>query len=356
MDDRDKPRPSVILAWLRPPPPYFLGGAEISQWLLARRLAECGYEVRYIGSFEEPWPGGQVIRDKLTTDLRDRGAKLRPVGDGGVGYEWDGIKCELLPGQGVEAALRRGISEDRYPLVVSSQEGSDALLTTAREAGCATVGWIHSVSEVGMLPAEAGADYLLCVSRFVRRELRDRRGVEGVLSYPPFAPPPSPGLAPEGRRMTIINPIPAKGGELFVELARMLPETGFTAVDGWYRVELPALGNLHRFHRPAPMEDIWRDTRLLLAPSRVPEGFGRVCVEAGGRGIPTIASRRGGLPEAVGRGGMLLKSDDPRVWVRAIDEALEPTTYRELSSLAREHAARFERDIVLELRDARILV
>ncbi|MFJ8210604.1 hypothetical protein [Streptomyces sp. NPDC096033] len=44
-------------------------------------------------------------------------------------------------------------------------------------------------------------------------------------------------------------------------------------------------------------------------------------VEAGLHGVPTIGSSRGGIPEAVGSGGMILRPDDVDAWLQAIETA-----------------------------------
>ena len=51
-------------------------------------------------------------------------------------------------------------------------------------------------------------------------------------------------------------------------------------------------------------------TRILLVPSTFEEPFGRVAAEATINGIPPIVSDRGGLPETVGTGGIVLKLPD----------------------------------------------
>lgn len=69
------------------------------------------------------------------------------------------------------------------------------------------------------------------------------------------------------------------------------------------------------------MGPIYAANDLLLVPSQVEDAFPRVIVEAGLHGVPTIGSSRGGIPEAVGNGGMILHPDDVDGWVRAIDSA-----------------------------------
>ena len=54
------------------------------------------------------------------------------------------------------------------------------------------------------------------------------------------------------------------------------------------------------------MGRVFDRTRVLLMPSIWEEPFGRLPVEAGACGIPTLASARGGLPESVGDGGILI--------------------------------------------------
>jgi glycosyltransferase involved in cell wall biosynthesis len=79
---------------------------------------------------------------------------------------------------------------------------------------------------------------------------------------------------------------------------------------------------------------------LLLVPSVWEEGFGMVAVEAQSCGIPVIASARGGLPESVGDGGVLIDDyTDPSAWLRAIRGLLDDAgAYRALGEKALRHA------------------
>jgi glycosyltransferase involved in cell wall biosynthesis len=81
------------------------------------------------------------------------------------------------------------------------------------------------------------------------------------------------------------------------------------------RSELPANVTLHPPTRD--MRPLYARARLLLAPSQWEEAWGRVATEAQVSGIPVLASNRGGLPEAVGNGGILLPADAPgNEWAR----------------------------------------
>ena len=55
------------------------------------------------------------------------------------------------------------------------------------------------------------------------------------------------------------------------------------------------------------VSEIYATTKVLLAPSLWYESWGRVATEATMNGIPVLASKSGGLPEAVGTGGITLE-------------------------------------------------
>ena len=67
------------------------------------------------------------------------------------------------------------------------------------------------------------------------------------------------------------------------------------------------------------MKTVYGRTKILLAPSKWEEAWGRVASEAHCSGIPVVGSRRGGLPEAIGEGGIVLDYDAPLDdWVASI--------------------------------------
>ena len=93
------------------------------------------------------------------------------------------------------------------------------------------------------------------------------------------------------------------------------------------------------------LSDIARRSSIQLVPSRY-EPFGIVALEAIAAGCPVVGSDTGGLPEAVGRCGILVPPDDPEALARGIERA---KAQRENLLQNREgHLEQFEIDTIAE--------
>ncbi len=97
------------------------------------------------------------------------------------------------------------------------------------------------------------------------------------------------------------------------------------------------LGALHRDE----LADLLAAASLVLMPS-TSETFGLVAIEAGASGTPVVASRVGGLVDAVGPGGALLDTRDPAAWASELARLLEDDAARAaIGVAARAHAERY---------------
>jgi glycosyltransferase involved in cell wall biosynthesis len=100
------------------------------------------------------------------------------------------------------------------------------------------------------------------------------------------------------------------------------------------------------------MRALYSKISLLLVPSVIPEAFSRVITEAACNGIPTIANRVGGVPEAVGEGGITIEVDRnapidveemARIYSREIRNILDdPDLLNRYGEKAREGALKYQ--------------
>ncbi len=261
-----------------------------------------------------------------------------------------------FPGQVVRLAVERivGFKPD---IVLTALEDSIAIATEAVRTKTPVLisvldnnyRWLN-----GTLP-ESSLVGLICNSCFIRERVRERFGKDPEVIYPCIrladyrADPVEPAF------ITLVNPVYEKGVNTALQLAKLLPHRRFQFVRGWkipwkyaWRNELRmrAAVNVTCRRRTLDMRPIYAQTSILIAPSVCEEAFGRVILEAHASGIPVIASRIGGIPEAVGSGGLLLAPDaTAEDWAQAVESVLNDNALRaRLSAHARSNAARPEFD------------
>lgn len=333
----------ILYASERPPYPFFLGGAaRAAHMLLARIAAMPGAECAAVGSQDY---AVSAWRYPDVAEFATLG--VRAVDEAHATLDC-GYPIRLLPD--FHHALAAEIGRVRPDLVWAQLEGALPVLQAANRLGVRGLCFVHDAEfDAAEMRAIAALDcHLVASSGFLADKVQRATGRRAAVIYPPaelyFDTPGDP----DGM-VTMINPHPVKGLDTFLEIARRLPAVNFLLQESWklddatlaaLRQRLAALPNVRFAHRVSDMRSVYRQTRLLIAPSRWEEGFGMVALEAQSCGIPVIASRRGGLPEAVGDGGLLI--DDylnADAWVRAIETVLgDAAGYRAYAERARRHA------------------
>ncbi len=245
--------------------------------------------------------------------------------------------------------------DDRRPTVLfTSSAEPEPLVRLARARGVPTVCYVQDVRfrpAAARAVLAAGGRVLVC-SRFMARWLARESGVEAEVLYPPVPELEYRVERPAAGVVTFINPVPAKGLEVFLEIAAALPEERFLVVESWslkedferVRTLLAAFTNVRFLPRQADVRQVYAETELLLVPSKIEESAGRVVVEAQWSGIPVLVSGRGGLPEMVGDGGLVI--DDylsAGAWVEAVRGLRrDPGALAALAGKARHNAGRPE--------------
>lgn len=98
--------------------------------------------------------------------------------------------------------------------------------------------------------------------------------------------------------ITLVHYTPAKGGAIFWNIARKMPESQFLVVDqdDLFRPH-PQMQNVTVLPWEPDMRKVYDRTKILLVPSLVEESYCRVVAEGLANGIPVIANRVGGIRE-----------------------------------------------------------
>ncbi|KAK0361011.1 hypothetical protein LTR94_025039 [Friedmanniomyces endolithicus] len=164
-------------------------------------------------------------------------------------------------------------------------------------------------------------------SQFTASAYRKAFGIECVI-IPPLVSRAKYQTESTRENVTFINPVPKKGVDIAIDIASACPDIPFVFVEGWkveseegrqLRAKLGALKNVTLHPRTDDMRSVYAKAKIVLAPSIWEEAWGRVATEAQISGIPVIGSTRGGLPEAIGAGGVPIDIEsDRQVWVAEV--------------------------------------
>jgi glycosyltransferase involved in cell wall biosynthesis len=187
-------------------------------------------------------------------------------------------------------------------------------------------------------------------SDFTAAMFQKHTGMRAEVLYP-LVQPDWYHVDPVGEFVTFVNPTPVKGLDIALALAERRPDIPFQFVESWplrrpalrsLKTQLQRLGNVTLLPRTEDMRSVYGRSRLILMPTRIDEAWGRVVTEAQVSGIPAIAADRGGLPESVGSGGILVDPAGPiSAWVDALGRLWdEPEAYAAACDAARTHAER----------------
>lgn len=191
-------------------------------------------------------------------------------------------------------------------------------------------------------------------SAFTAGEVQRRFGITCEV-IPPLVRRAAYETESERTHVVFVTPHRLKGVDTVFALARRLPQCRFLIVECWpigprervkLRLAARRLGNITWCAATPDMRTIYRRARILLAPSRWNEGWGRVVTEAHMSGIPVVATNIGGLPESVGTGGILIDRDaGDDAWADAVERLWnDGAAYASYVAAARAASARREVD------------
>ncbi|MFB6180430.1 MAG: glycosyltransferase family 4 protein [Candidatus Nanohalobium sp.] len=190
------------------------------------------------------------------------------------------------------------------------------------------------------------AEHVFSNSEYMKEKTEQFLGVETEVLYPPidYTEAEAEGT---GEHITMINPSKYKGGEIFAEVAREMPEENFLALGSGEKdvqQKLEGLENVETVEHVDKIKQIYSRTKLLLVPSQWPEPFGMVAPEAMHNKIPALVSGTGGLPEAAGLEELQVENfQDPKAWKQKIQ-----SKEWKLKQEYREHSEKFSAEKITE--------
>jgi len=253
----------------------------------------------------------------------------------------------------LETALEEAFVSFRPDVLFTSSMDPEAFACRARAHGIPTVCCVRDVraQAESVRALVAGGGRLLACSQYMMRWLNESAGVPAEVLYPLVPQEDYQVETDPDASILMINPDPDKGFETLLGMAALLPEERFLVVESWplnddlpaVRTALERLPNIRFQPRVADIRQIYRQGWLLLVPSKLEEAAGRVVLEAQWSGIPALVSERGGLPEMVGEGGLVIADYlNPQAWAEAVRSLWDPQTRACFSRAARESAQRRE--------------
>ena len=319
--------------------PQFSGGVQSSTHHLVEQLRENGHEASVLAALFGDGMFGFRARAKMKL------LRQRAVIDNFPGYP---VVRAWFPWEAAGFAVEKL----RPDVAVVQCHNSVPIGKALHAKGVPVVVYLRNVEfhELAGDLRELHSALYIANSEFTARTYKAKFDIDSTV-IPPTINPAFYSTPTTGEFVTLINPYEEKGFDLAVRIAAACPEIPFLFVESWkldddHRARIEAtispLRNVKLEGRTSDMKTVYGRTKILLAPSKWEEAWGRVASEAHCSGIPVVGSRRGGLPEAIGSGGVVLDYDAPLAdWVAAVrrlwsDEA----EYKRLSAAARQFSER----------------
>ncbi|WEJ13840.1 glycosyltransferase (plasmid) [Sinorhizobium sp. K101] len=320
------------------------------------------------GYYPEFSGGVQSSTHHLVQQLRDRGHEAGVLaslfGDGFFGFKAR-VKLKLSGGPGVldnfpgYPVVRAWHPWEAAAFAVQKLQPDVAVVQCHKSVPIGKALQVHNVPRVVYLRnvefhelagdlRELTSALYIANSEFTAGAYKRKFGMDSVVIPPTINPDRTQSTR---EYVTFINPYKEKGFELAVQIAERCPDIPFLFLESWkladdHRAEIEKiiapLKNVRLENRTSDMKAIYGRTKILLAPSKWEEAWGRVASEAHCSGIPVVGSSRGGLPEAIGEGGIILDYDAPlEEWTGAIRKLWsDDAEYQRLSAAASKFAER----------------
>ena len=165
------------------------------------------------------------------------------------------------------------------------------------------------------------SDVILANSHYTANQYRAHWNIDPDVIYP-FIDVDQYRVDHTGDKILHVTPTVEKGIDVTLEVAKKMSDREFVVVGmdprPSVRSRIDELPNVSFLGYVDDMTEVYRETGLVLMPSRWDEPFGRIPIEAGINGIPVLCSGKGGLEEAVGDERLVVESNTPDAYVTRV--------------------------------------
>lgn len=298
--------------------PYYpdcSGGAELSTHRLLLGLRDLGWQVEVLCAYA---PRDPLLLAAGVRELERKGSPAHVIEDDDLGYPcWRCLVARGDPAVWIAklAERARAFAPD---VVLNYQDPGCLLLGEMNRQGHPCIYFAHNLAAFEHRAPIPGGVRIIANTPYTASRLREFTGREVPVVHELVDRERYVVDRGAGTYVTFINPIPEKGLSVALAVARAMPEERFLFVKGrWVTTSdraidellLPAreLPNVEIRAHQSDMRDVYAATKTLLVPSLFTETFGRVILEAHINGIPVVAADVGGIPYALGGGGILVR-------------------------------------------------
>ncbi len=263
----------------------------------------------------------------------------KPHPDGSGSYVMDGVKVQAHANK-----QDPDLYFPHYDVILSHLECASRSGLISRKYGKRAIHLLHNDQEYCIGAAERYADALIFNTEWIRPAYSFLPKRKGVVLHPPVDPARY-GVDTTREYITLVNLTIGttdrisydKGGLTFYELARRFPNEKFLGVKGGYGDQyvpddLPP--NVTILEHTNNILNVYRKSKVVLVPSKY-ESYGRVAVEAGCSGIPSILSETPGTREAMGYSASFCDYGASDQWEAALSNVLDNYDHHSACALER---------------------
>lgn len=277
--------------------------------------------------------GAEITLHEILLKLKDKGHHVIVFCSSPTVDQYEGIT--LKP---IDQINKFGKQID---VIFTQLDSTRNALVIARELNKPLVHLAHGDASLRLYRLnQRNTQMVISNSNWVNDSFKALSNVPKLVVYPPLTIDKYKVDNTGAKAITMVNLIDLKGGALFWQLARIMPDREFIAVKGGYGDQIiypKDLPNVTIMENQEDMREVFNKSRIMLMPSSY-ESWGRVGMEAAVSGIPTIATATEGLLESLGNSGVFLEERDVASLIEAILSLDDEQTYKKYSDAAKARA------------------